>query len=43
MIKTGGVHSASYLVGTGGCFPGVKMVKREDDHYLATSAEVRTT
>jgi hypothetical protein len=36
-----GAHPASYPMGTRGCFPGVKRVRREADHSLQSSAEVK--
>jgi hypothetical protein len=40
-IQTGsGFHPASYPVGTGGSFPGVKRPRLEADHSSSFSAEV---
>jgi hypothetical protein len=42
VIQTGsGVHPASYPMGTGDSFPGVKRQGREADHSPLTSAEVK--
>jgi hypothetical protein len=35
------VRTASYTMGTGGSFPGVKRPGREADHSPSTSAEVK--
>jgi hypothetical protein len=41
-VQTGsGAHPASYPMGTGGSFPGVKRQGREADHSPPTSAEVK--
>jgi hypothetical protein len=41
-IQTGsGVHPASYPMGTGDPFPGVKWPRREADHSPPTNAEVK--
>jgi hypothetical protein len=41
-VKTGsGAHIASYPVGTGGTFPGVKRSGREAYHSLSSGAEVK--
>jgi hypothetical protein len=43
-IQTGsGAHPASYPVGTGGVFPGVKRPWREADNSHPTSAHVKNT
>jgi hypothetical protein len=40
-VQTGSeAHPASYPMGTGGCFPGVKRPKREADHSPSPSAQV---
>jgi hypothetical protein len=36
-----GAHPASYPMGTGGSFPGVKRSGREADHSPPSSAEVK--
>jgi hypothetical protein len=36
-----GAHPASYPMGTGGSFPGVKWQGHEADHSLPSSAEVK--
>jgi hypothetical protein len=42
IVQTGsGAHSASYPMGNGGSFPGVKWQGREADHSPPTSAEVK--
>jgi hypothetical protein len=42
VVQTGsGVHPASYPMGTGGSFSGVKRQGREADHSPPTSAEVK--
>jgi hypothetical protein len=42
VVQTGsGAHPASYPMGTGGSFPGVKRQGREADHSPSTSAEVK--
>jgi hypothetical protein len=44
IIQTGpGVHPASYPMSTGGPFPGLKRPRREADHSLQTSVEVKDT
>lgn len=44
VIQAGsGVHPASYLVGTGGSFSGVKQPGREADHSPPSSAEAKKT
>jgi hypothetical protein len=41
-VHTGsGVHLASYLMGIGGSFPGVKRLERESNHLTPSSAEVK--
>jgi len=41
-VQTGsGAHAASYAVGTGGSFPGVKRPGREAHHSPTSSAEVK--
>jgi hypothetical protein len=42
VVHTGsGAHPASYPMGTGSSFPGLKRQGREADHSPATSAEVK--
>jgi hypothetical protein len=42
VVQTGSwVHPASYTMGTGSSFPGVKRPGREADHSSPTSAEVK--
>jgi hypothetical protein len=42
IVQTGsGVHPTSYIMGTGGSFPGVKRQGPEADHSTPTSAEVK--
>jgi hypothetical protein len=42
IVQTGsGAHPASYTMGTGGSFPGIKRPGREVDHSTPTSAEVK--
>jgi hypothetical protein len=36
-----GAHPASYLMGIGSCFMGVKRPEREGDHLPPSSAEVK--
>jgi hypothetical protein len=38
-----GVHPASYPMGNGGSFPGIKRPGREADHSPTTSTEVKNT
>jgi hypothetical protein len=40
-LFTTGTHPASYPVGTGGSFPGVKRSGRKADHSSPSSAEVK--
>jgi hypothetical protein len=41
-VETGsGAHPASYAIGTGGCFPGVKRQQREADYSPLSIAEVK--
>jgi hypothetical protein len=41
-VQTGsGTHSASYPIGTGGSFLGVKPPRREADHTTPSSTEVK--
>jgi hypothetical protein len=43
-VQTGsGAHPASYPIGTGDSFPGVKRPGREADYSLPTRADVKTT
>jgi hypothetical protein len=44
VVQTGsGAHSASYPMGTGGFYPGIKQPGSEADHSPPTSAEVKNT
>jgi hypothetical protein len=44
VVQTGsGTHPASYPMGTGVIFPGVKRSVREADHSAPTSAEIKKT
>jgi hypothetical protein len=44
VVQTGsGACLASHPVGTGGSFPGVKLPRREADHWSPTSAEIKNT
>jgi hypothetical protein len=40
---SGGIAPASYPMGTGGSFPGVKRPGREADHSPPSSAEVKNS
>jgi hypothetical protein len=42
IVQTGsGVHPTSYIMGTGGSFPGIKRQGHEADHSTPTGAEVK--